>query len=129
MEVSRLLGLTYVSILVLSFVILDKALKWLWSSTEALPEIAIIGTLLTLTTLIAVILALGLTVYLYKHREVNTHLSEVIIELRKVTWPGFSSTKKSTAVVIVFSIALSLFLWGSDQVWRRVTDIILSTGV
>jgi preprotein translocase subunit SecE len=129
MEVSRLLTLTYIGILVLAFVIFDKALKWLWVSVDALNEIAIVGNLITLTTVLAAAGAVGLTMWLYKHQQVNTHLSEVILELRKVTWPGMSETKRSTLIVIIFSIFLSLFLWGSDQIWRRVTDIILSAGV
>src|SRR5690554_2132114 len=79
MEVSRLLTLTYIGILALSFVILDKALKWLRTSVEMLSEIAIVGNLITLTTVLAAAAAVGLTLWLYKHRQVNTHLSEVIL--------------------------------------------------
>lgn len=128
MDVSRLVNLVYVGIAILTFVIADKALAWLWSGVEALPRIAIIGSAVTLPTVIAAALTIGLVAYLYRKKDVYSYLSEVVIELKKVTWPGWNETKRSTLIVIVFTVLLSVFLWGSDQIWSFLTDMLLTPG-
>lgn len=129
MDVSRWVTITYISIAILAFVIFDKTLKWIWQSTAALSEVAIVGAHITLTTVLALAATAALVGWLYRKKEYYGYISEVIIELKKVTWPSMSETKRSTIIVVVFSIVLSLYLWGMDQVWKRVTDLILSAGV
>lgn len=128
MDVSRFVTLSYLGIAVTAFVILDKTLKWIWSSSNFLTEFHVIGSFVTLTTLLSIIAAGALVFWMYNKKEYYAYISEVIIELKKVTWPAFSETRRSTVIVIIFSILLSLFLWGSDQVWKSVTDFILSSG-
>ncbi|QDG52501.1 preprotein translocase subunit SecE [Persicimonas caeni] len=128
MDVSRLVNLVYVGIAILTFVIADKALEWLWSAVEALPRVAIIGSAVTLPTVIAAALTIGLVAYLYRRKDVYSYLSEVVIELKKVTWPSWNETKRSTLIVIVFTVLLSVFLWGSDQIWSFLTDMLLTPG-
>ena len=128
MDVSRFVNLIYVGILILTFVILDKTLVWIWASFEALQHYAIIGSLVTLTTLIAAVAAVVFVLYLYRKKEAYSFLSEVVIELKKVTWPSWEETKRSTLIVIIFAFVLSGFIWASDQVWRVVTDYILTPG-
>ena len=129
MDVSRLVNLVYVGIAILAFVIFDKALIWLWSGVDALRPISVVGSAITLSTVIAAALTVALVFYLYRVRkDVRSHLSEVVIELMKVTWPGWNETKRSTLIVIVFTVALSVFLWGSDQIWSFLTDMLLTPG-
>jgi preprotein translocase subunit SecE len=129
MDVSRLVNLVYVGIAILTFVIFDKALIWLWSGVDALRPISVVGSAITLSTVIAAALTVALVFYLYRVRkDVRSHLSEVVIELMKVTWPGWNETKRSTLIVIVFTISLSVFLWGSDQIWSFLTDMLLTPG-
>lgn len=128
MDVSRFVTLTYLGIAITAFVIFDKILKWIWSASSFLSEIQIIGSLITLTTFLAILAAGALTFWMYRKKEYYAYISEVIIELKKVTWPAFPETRRSTLIVIVFSIMLSLFLWGSDQIWKTVTDFILTSG-
>lgn len=128
MDVSRLVNLIYVGIGILAFVIFDKALIWLWNSVEALRHIGIIGDSVTVSTVIALALTVGLVLYLYKRSDVHSFLSEVVIELKKVTWPTWTETKRSTLIVIVFTVLLSVFLWGSDQLWSFLTDMLLTPG-
>src|SRR5690554_2036284 len=115
MDVSRFVNLVYFGIAVLAFTIFDKALIWLWESVDALRQVSIVGDSITLSTLIAIALTAGLVIYLYKRADVRRYLSEVIIEMQKVTWPNWSQTKRSTIITIVFTVLLSMFLWGSDQ--------------
>lgn len=128
MEVSRIRNLVFVACGALFFVIVEKSLGWLWASVDALRHTALLGDQVTVATVIAAVIAIGATLYAARHDELATFLSEVVIELKKTTWPGWEETKRSTVIVIVFTVALSVFLWGSDQVWRFVTEIILTPG-
>jgi preprotein translocase subunit SecE len=128
MEVSRIRNLVFVAVGGLFFVILDKALDWLWASVDALRVTALIGEQVTVSTVIAAVVAIGATLYYARREDLKTFLSEVIIELKKVTWPGWDETKRSTVIVIIFTVVLSVFLWGSDQVWRFLTELILTPG-
>lgn len=129
MDVSRLVTLTYISTAVVAFVIFDKTFKWIWASFDALSELTVIPPILTLTTTLAIASVVGMILWMKRHPKVDPFITEVIIELKKVTWPGLKETQRSTIVVIIFSFILSFFLWGSDQVWKRVTDYILTIGI
>ncbi len=128
MEVTRYVNLIYGLGFILLVVIFNKMTTAIWESFERLPNFGIIGNDITLTHVIAVVLAFGLTVYLYRRDDYRTYLSEVIIELKKVTWPTWDETKRGTLVVIVFTFVLSVFLWGSDQLWKYATDLLLIPG-
>lgn len=126
MDVSRFVNLVYLGIAILAFVIFDKALATLWRSVDALRQISIVGDAITITTVIAAALTLALVIYLYKRVDTRRYLSEVIIELKKVTWPNWDSTKRATVITIVFTVVLSMLLWVSDQVWSTLTTWLLS---
>ena len=42
--------------------------------------------------------------------------TEVIDELKKVTWPDWPQLKNATFVIIVFILIVSLIIFGMDQV-------------
>lgn len=44
----------------------------------------------------------------------TTFLSEVIAEMKKVTWPDARQTAASTLVVILFTLIVSVYLFGVD---------------
>lgn len=126
MDVSRLVHLVYFGIAALAFIIFDKALIWLWESVDALRQVSIVGDAITVSTLIALALTVGLVFYLYKRTDIRRYFSEVIIEMQKVTWPDWAATKRATIITIVFTVLLSMFLWGSDQVWSYLTTWLLT---
>lgn len=142
MEVKRLVGLTYIVGGVIAFVIFDKFLLWIWpyvaegintairaGTGEAKQYLQNWGMLgVQLSSLIALAGASGLTYYLYRPEEYRGFLSEVIIELKKVTWPDWDETRRSTLVVIAFTVILAGFLWLSDTVWEFLTGLILTPG-
>ncbi|HHL73007.1 MAG TPA: preprotein translocase subunit SecE [Bacteroidetes bacterium] len=43
-------------------------------------------------------------------------LNEVKVELSKVSWPDFESLKSSTWIVIILSLAFSLYVFVVDKV-------------
>jgi preprotein translocase subunit SecE len=45
-------------------------------------------------------------------------------EMKKVSWPTQRELVDNTIVVIVFSIILSLFIFGVDQVYSSVLEVI-----
>lgn len=125
MEVSRYVNLAYALGFLIAVITLNKAVGAIWEGFERLPDIGIVGNMITLTDAIAVVLSFALIVYLYKREDYRTYVSEVMLELKKVTWPTWEETKRGTIVVILFTIVLSGFLWGSDQLWKYVTDLLL----
>lgn len=51
-------------------------------------------------------------------------LSEVVSELKKVTWPTREDTIKLTVVVIAISILVGLFIGGLDALFLAITGVI-----
>ena len=43
-------------------------------------------------------------------------LSEVRNEMGRVTWPSQKEVYATTVVVILFSVAMGVYLWGVDQI-------------
>lgn len=125
MEVSRYVNLTYAIGFILTVLVFDKAITAIWEGFERLPNVGIVGNTITLTNVIAVVLAALLVMYLYRREDYRSFLSEVMLELKKVTWPTWDETKRGTLVVIVFTFVLSMFLWGSDTFWKYLTDLLL----
>lgn len=72
------------------------------------------------------IAALIVFVVLLRHPKANSVLDEVIIELKKVTWPGREDVVKSTWVVLVCIFFISLILAGFDVLWGKVIGYLLS---
>ncbi len=65
-------------------------------------------------------------VILLRNPKVNTVLDEVVIELKKVTWPSREDVVKSTWVVLVCIFFISLILAGFDVMWGKVIGYLLS---
>jgi len=144
MEVNRLVGLVYIVGGVIAFVIFDKFLLWIWpfvaegintvirqgtgEAVQYLQNWALLGTYVRLTTVLALGGAGALTYYLYRPEEYRGFLSEVVIELKKVTWPDWDETRRSTLIVIAFTVILAGFLWLSDTVWEFLTGLLLTPG-
>ena len=47
-----------------------------------------------------------------------TFLQETVSELRKAVWPSKEETARLTAVVIVLSIIMAIFLGGLDRIFQ-----------
>ena len=72
------------------------------------------------------IAALLVFVVLLRHSKVNAVMDEVIVELKKVTWPSKDDVMKSTWVVLVCIVIISLVLAGFDVLWGKVIGYLLS---
>jgi len=51
--------------------------------------------------------------------------TEVVDELKKVTWPDWPQLKNATIVIIVFVIIVSLLIFGIDFVVRSLINFII----
>lgn len=49
-------------------------------------------------------------------------VSDVIAELRKVTWPSFSETRYLTIVVAIVAVIMGLFLGGVDLLFGWIIE-------
>jgi preprotein translocase subunit SecE len=57
--------------------------------------------------------------------KLKAYLSETRTELRKVTWPTVDELKESTRVVIVATIAITIFIGVVDQLLNRIIQFVL----
>lgn len=51
-------------------------------------------------------------------------MSEVKVEMSKVTWPTIDELKSSTKIVIILSLAFALYIFGIDQVLTQLIQLI-----
>jgi preprotein translocase subunit SecE len=56
---------------------------------------------------------------------VREYGTEVVDELKKVTWPDWPQLKNATFVVIVFVLLIALIIWIMDLGVRGVVNLIL----
>jgi preprotein translocase SecE subunit len=80
---------------------------------------------LSLSALAGVALGAGVTIYCWRNVKIYQWVTDVILELSKVTWPEKAETQRSTYVVIVFSILIAIVLAGFDFFWKFTTDLLL----
>ncbi|MGD9696071.1 MAG: preprotein translocase subunit SecE [Thermoleophilia bacterium] len=59
-----------------------------------------------------------------QQRRGSRFITEVVAELRKVSWPTRTQLMQSTAVVLVVVAIVSLYLWALDSVFSRLVDAI-----
>ena len=78
-----------------------------------------------LSAVVGIAIGLAATLYCWRTPKIYNWATEVTTELSAVTWPQKEETQRSTHVVIVFSIMISLCLAGFDFFWKFVTDLLL----
>ncbi len=57
-------------------------------------------------------------------RKFGKFLSDVKVEMSKVTWPTMDELKSSTWIVIIFSLALAVYIFAIDQALTRLLKLI-----
>jgi len=56
--------------------------------------------------------------------KIKEFFEDVRKEMKKVSWPSQTELKDNTIVVIVFSLILSAFIFGIDQIYSTVLEAI-----
>ena len=64
--------------------------------------------------------------FLWRRKKTFSKASEIIMELKKVTWPTRKETQAATIVVIVTVIIASAFLGLFDLIWSWATGLLYS---
>lgn len=67
-------------------------------------------------------------VYLLRNQAAQDFANEVLIELKKVTWPSWKETRQATVVVLVLVAIIAAILGGFDLIWAKLIKFILSRG-
>ncbi|MCX6101782.1 MAG: preprotein translocase subunit SecE [Proteobacteria bacterium] len=118
--------------IIVSFYLVASLVTWLlshnfvlWLSTKVYEIRRLPGLKFGLEAIPA-IAALVTFVVLLRHPKTNVVLDEVVIELKKVTWPKKEDVVKSTWVVLVCIVFISLILAGFDAMWGKVISYLLS---
>lgn len=62
---------------------------------------------------------------LYKNPKANVVLDEVVVELKKVTWPKRDDVVKSTTVVLICILIASFILAGFNLMWGKLITFLL----
>ena len=107
----------------LLWVTLSRILQALAFAMNA-PDIELIGSQFTLSKAISMAFSIGVAFVAFKNEKVNQFSSEVVAELRKVTWPGKEETKQATIVVIITTLIIALILGLFDALWGWATGFI-----
>lgn len=89
---------------------------WIWGYFGKPNDLAANGIGITLG-LLAAFLA-------WRNENLFSKASEVITELKKVTWPTRKETQTATVVVIITVIIASAFLGLFDVIWSWATGLI-----
>ena len=65
----------------------------------------------------AVFLGLLLFSFLYRNEAANQFMTEVVVELSRVSWPTQKETRGATVLVVVMVLISGLFLGFLDYLW------------
>lgn len=84
----------------------------------------LLGERFTLTTLVGLITALTLTLWMYRHPTISSLSNEVVVELKKVTWPTAQETRSATLVVIITVFIMAFFLGIFDLFWSKLLNAL-----
>lgn len=124
MQLTRYINLCFAIWGLLLWVTLSKFLNLLLEYLE-ITNTQLLGEQLTLSSAIGAALAVGITVFMWRHPKIQKWSNEVANELAKVTWPTMDETKRNTIIVIIFSLVISSILATFDFFWKWLTDLIL----
>ena len=95
-----------------------------WFDNGVLPQsVRLIGVL------VAIVVALAIAAFTAPGRQVREFIAESQFEMRKVVWPTREETVKTTGIIIVVVIVLSLLLGLIDWLLKTVVfDWLLKIG-
>jgi len=89
----------------------------------------IASSVLLLGVLAALVIALAIAAFTAPGRRVRNYIAESQFEMRKVVWPTRDETLKTTGIIIVVVIILSLLLGLIDLILKSVIlDWLLKLG-
>ncbi|NMB74126.1 MAG: preprotein translocase subunit SecE [Myxococcales bacterium] len=61
---------------------------------------------------------------MYRHPTISNLSNEVVVELKKVTWPTAQETRSATLVVIITVFIMAFFLGIFDLFWSKLLNAL-----
>lgn len=121
----RWVAMTFLAFGILFWILLTKFIATLmgWIGIEEF-DLQLVGERFTLTTLVGLLIAGFATLYCYRHAALSTLMNEVVVELKKVTWPTAKETRSATVVVIITVFIMAVFLGIFDLFWSKFMDAL-----
>ena len=99
------------------------AYSWFGNDASIPPSVRLLGVL------VALVIALAIAAFTALGRRVRNFIGESQFELRKVVWPTKDETIKTTGIIIVVVIVLSVLLGLIDWILKSVIlDWLLKLG-
>ena len=77
-------------------------------------------------TVISVLVGVGITLGLRSSDERNEYFLSSITELRKVTWPSWTDTKRMTIVVCVVVGIFAVIVGVFDLIWAKALKLLIA---
>jgi preprotein translocase subunit SecE len=74
---------------------------------------------------IIVVAAVLITVFINREK-IRIFVTEVLVELKKVSWPTRKELVDSTWIVLLSSIALAIFIGGTDFALSKFLSLLIS---
>lgn len=121
----RWVAMTFLAFGILLWILSTKFIATLmgWIGIEEF-DFHLVGERFTLTTLVGLLIGGFATLYSYRHQVLSTLMNEVVVELKKVTWPTGKETRSATVVVIITVFLMAVFLGVFDLFWSKFMDAL-----
>ena len=124
MGVTRYVNLAFVACGFLAWIVLAELFAFSMDLFGSGLNKPLIGVNFRIADLVALVVAVGATIYTRRHDQISTFAMEVGNELSKVTWPSWDETRLSTIVVIIATLIISLILATFDYIWSFLSSFV-----
>ena len=126
MSVARYVNLSFVVIGLALYIILGEFFGGVLGIFGSSTNFQVLGANFRLANLLAMVMAIGVAIWLRRNERVHSYAMEVGSELSKVTWPTWKDTKRATLVVIVTTLVIACILGLLDLAWGALTRLFYS---
>lgn len=114
--IERWVQFSFIVIGVVLFFLVDNLVRFVWIQFGE-PDGAIVSAVAAASSVLGAFA-------LYRHPQANQLATEVITELRDVTWPTRDEVYYSTIVVIVTSVVAAVYTGLFDAFWSALTNVV-----
>ena len=114
---NKFVHLTFAIAALLAAFVVSRTVDWGWSYFAKPNDLVV--------NLLAMLVAGGAAVVVYRNERAYSSIVEVTRELEKVSWPTRKETSAATIVTLVTVIIAALVLSGFDFIWSFFTNWFL----
>lgn len=109
------------------FFIFNALFSWLWLKFH-LPLYYPVTEIISLpaSALAGILYILGI-IFLLKNEKISSFGTEIIVELKKVTWPSWEESKGSTIIVLIVVLFFAVFLGISDIILLWAVKLLMGS--